>query len=58
VSGVLTPASIEPDVLKVLGPAYSHGMVMLYISSNFTSQDYIIPYVEKKWQAGLPDCPI
>ncbi|KAK3940521.1 Metallo-dependent phosphatase-like protein [Diplogelasinospora grovesii] len=49
---------IESDVLAILGSGYSKANVTPYVSSNFTSQDYLIPYVQAKWQAGMPNCPI
>lgn len=54
----LTCRSIESYVLDYLGSAYNSSMVTYYISENFTSQDYLLPYVELNWQANLPDCPI
>ncbi len=33
-------------------------MVSPYISNNFTSQDYLLPFVQATWQAGMPNCPI
>ncbi|EFX00037.1 phosphoprotein phosphatase [Grosmannia clavigera kw1407] len=49
---------IESFVLDYLGSAYNSSMVTYYISENFTSQDYLLPYVKSNWQTGLPDCPI
>ncbi|CAK7230109.1 hypothetical protein SCUCBS95973_007459 [Sporothrix curviconia] len=49
---------IEPYVLSYLGPSYSAGQVAPYISENFTSQDYLLPFVEKHWQANIADCPL
>lgn len=50
--------SIEPYVLAFLGAGYTSAMVTPYVSENFTSQDYLIPYAKAKWQAGMPNCPI
>jgi len=45
-------------VLAFLGSNYTSAMVTPYVSENFTSQDYLIPYAKAKWQAGMPNCPI
>lgn len=50
--------SIEPYVLAFLGSNYTSAMVSPYVSENFTSQDYLIPYAKAKWQASMPNCPI
>jgi hypothetical protein len=50
--------SIESFVLKLLGAGYTADMVKPYVASNFTTQDYLLPYVQQKWQAGMPSCPI
>jgi len=57
-SDAVLARSIQPFVLAYLGSAYTASMVSPYISKNFTSQDYLIPYVQKKWQAGMPNCSI
>ena len=45
-------------MLKYLGTSYNAGMITPYVSANFTSQDYLIPYAKAKWQAGMPSCPL
>jgi hypothetical protein len=45
-------------VLAFLGSNYTSAMVSPYVSENFTSQDYLIPYAKAKWQASMPNCPI
>lgn len=49
---------IQDYVLAFLGSAFTADMVKPYVSENFTSQDYLEPYVKAKWQAGMPNCPI
>ncbi|OIW33827.1 hypothetical protein CONLIGDRAFT_677571 [Coniochaeta ligniaria NRRL 30616] len=49
---------IEPYVLAFLGANFTSAMVTPYVSENFTSQDYLIPYAKAKWQANVPNCPI
>jgi hypothetical protein len=55
---LLSLPSIESDVLSFFGGTYTSANVTPYIASNFTTQDYLIPYAQKKWQAGMPNCPI
>lgn len=50
--------SIESYILSYLGPSYSADLVAPYISENFTSQDYLLPYVKEKWQANIDNCPL
>ena len=49
---------IESYILSYLGSAYNANMVTYYISENFTSQDYLLPYVEKNWATNLDSCPL
>jgi hypothetical protein len=49
---------IQSYVLDFLGSGFTADMVKPYVSENFTSQDYLEPYVKAKWQAGMPNCPI
>ncbi|KAH8895009.1 phosphoprotein phosphatase [Thozetella sp. PMI_491] len=51
-------SSIESFVLSILGSSYSAADVTPYVAANFTSQDYLIPYVEQKWSANVPNCPL
>lgn len=45
-------------MLSYLGSSYSASDVSPYISENFTSQDYLLPYVQKKWQTNIDNCPL
>ncbi|KAI1076330.1 Metallo-dependent phosphatase-like protein [Whalleya microplaca] len=49
---------IESDVLAILGSGYSSNDVDYYITSNFSTQDYLPLYVKQSdvFQAGLPNC--
>jgi hypothetical protein len=49
---------IQGYVLDFLGPNFTADMVTPYVSETFTSQDYLQPYAQLKWQAGMPNCPI
>ncbi|KIH92990.1 Ser/Thr protein phosphatase family protein [Sporothrix brasiliensis 5110] len=49
---------IQSYILSYLGSAYSDADVTPYISENFTSQDYLLPYVQKKWHANIDNCPL
>ncbi|KAK8089401.1 hypothetical protein PG997_004362 [Apiospora hydei] len=51
---------IEKDVLAILGSDYSSSDVTYYISSNYTTQDYLPQFVKQSdmFQAGLPNCTI
>lgn len=52
--------SIEKDVLAILGSGYSSSDVTYYISSNYTTADYLPQFVKQSelFQAGLPNCNI
>ncbi len=50
--------SIEGSSSSLLGPNFTSAMVSPYVSENFTSQDYLVPYAKAKWQANMPSCPI
>ncbi len=45
-------------MLAILGSNYTAADVTPYVAANFTSQDYLIPYVQQKWAAGAPNCPL
>ncbi|KAK8124697.1 uncharacterized protein PG998_000456 [Apiospora kogelbergensis] len=51
---------IEKDVLAILGSGYSSSDVTYYISSNYTTADYLPQFVKQSelFQAGLPNCNI
>lgn len=51
-------SSIQSYMLSYLGSSYSASDVSPYISENFTSQDYLLPYVQKKWQTNIDNCPL
>ncbi|KAK8026861.1 hypothetical protein PG991_003917 [Apiospora marii] len=56
----IPPMCIENDVLAILGSDYSSGDVTYYISSNYTTQDYLPQFVKQSdnFQAGLANCTI
>lgn len=58
--GANDDCSIESDVLAILGSDYSSGDVTYYISSNYTTQDYLPQFVKQSdiFQAGLANCTI
>jgi len=41
--------------LPHLGSTFTSAMMSPYISSNYTAQDFLIPYVQKNWQAGCAE---
>ncbi|KAK7965095.1 hypothetical protein PG988_010099 [Apiospora saccharicola] len=51
---------IEKDVLANLGSDYSSSDVTYYITSNYTTADYLPQFVKQSdlFQAGLPNCTI
>jgi hypothetical protein len=53
-----SPASAERHVLTILGPDYSSSDVTDYISSNYTTHDFLPEFVRRSdiFQAGMPDC--
>ena len=42
----------------MLGANYTKDQVKPYVSPDFTVRDYLVPYVQAQWQAGMPDCSI
>ncbi|KAK5991831.1 Secreted protein [Cladobotryum mycophilum] len=49
---------LEKRILPQLGANYTHEMVHCYINCNFTTQDFMLPYAKKVWQANINNCPL
>lgn len=54
-----TMDSINDDILAALGGNYTADDIKFYMEpSNYTLRDFLVPYVEQNWQAGMPMCEI
>ncbi|KAK4661891.1 uncharacterized protein QC763_0107680 [Podospora pseudopauciseta] len=50
---------INDDLLAALGGNYTADDIKFYMEpSNYTLRDFLVPYVEQNWQAGMPMCEI
>ncbi|PTB36439.1 hypothetical protein M441DRAFT_61918 [Trichoderma asperellum CBS 433.97] len=49
---------LQKSILTYLGANYTAAMVECYIDCNFSSQDFLLPYVKLMWQKNIDDCPI
>ncbi|KAK4198166.1 Metallo-dependent phosphatase-like protein [Triangularia verruculosa] len=50
---------INDDLLAALGGNYTVDDIKFYMEpANYTLRDFLVPYVEKNWQAGMPHCEI
>ncbi|KAK3996007.1 Metallo-dependent phosphatase-like protein [Cladorrhinum sp. PSN332] len=49
---------INNDIILALGNNYTARNIEPYLYVNNTLQNFLVSYVEKYWQMGMPDCPI
>ncbi|KAM0453973.1 hypothetical protein ACHAO4_004721 [Trichoderma viride] len=49
---------LQKSILTDLGANYTAAMVNCYIDCNFTSQDFLIPYVKLIWQKNINNCSL
>jgi hypothetical protein len=45
-------------VLASLGANYTESDLSFYMPENFTSNDYMVDYAKRNWQAGMPNCAV